>query len=148
VAGVPSSSRGGGSGETPDIAAVLAAGHDADGASIQNLAAISAAEGDAQLSFSESGGLDVDTAGSDIAFDAGGGRFFAGDEVRLGGAFSGQLNLFADNSLMFVGVSAAYAGLIAETWCLWLDATNGAAKLKIQAKTADGTTVNGEIALT
>lgn len=40
------------------------------------------------------------------------------------------------------------AELVASEMALWLDSTNGAAKLKIKAKQADGTVRTGEVALT
>jgi hypothetical protein len=42
----------------------------------------------------------------------------------------------------------ADAALAAGSFSLWLDQTNGAAKLKIKAKQANGTVVQGEVALT
>jgi hypothetical protein len=49
----------------------------------------------------------------------------------------------------FSGMAAAVSsGLLdASTWSFWLDDTDGAGKLMVKAKTADGTVVTGSLAL-
>jgi len=50
---------------------------------------------------------------------------------------------------VIIGTSAPADGLLSSSQvALWFDATNGAAKLKIKGKSANGTVVVGEVALT
>ena len=66
------------------------------------------------------------------------------NQCMIGGPGSGSIYV----SLIWGGdVAPADADLVAEQGCLFWDFTNGAGKLKIKAKTANGTVVTGEVAL-
>jgi hypothetical protein len=60
---------------------------------------------------------------------------------------AGIVALQADGSSWWQLSEPADGDLSAGTFAFWLDATNGAAKFKVKAKTLDGTVVTGQIAL-
>lgn len=80
--------------------------------------------------------------------DAGVNRSIAG-RVEVNNGTTGTYRDLILRSLFFTKTSApADAELAASQCCFWLEDTNGAGKLKIKAKTANGTVVTGELALT
>lgn len=67
---------------------------------------------------------------------------------KAGGTFSANV-LVADGAYVIVASNQAPAdgALAASQMALWLDDTNGAGKLMVKAKTANGTVVTASVAL-
>lgn len=94
--------------------------------------------------------------------DGGGGDGFATVELNVddGGGGSAEIELYVEEGAanritftagenLWVGpnAAAADASLFAGWFSFWLDDTNGAAKLMVKAKSADGTVVTGSVNL-
>lgn len=93
-------------------------------------------------------GLDANLPGSFLL----GEPAFTTDSFRVFfGTGSGKVEIpvFSANGYILLTKTAAPADgeLAASQVTLWFDATNGAAKLKIKGKSANGTVVAGEVAL-
>lgn len=72
----------------------------------------------------------------------------AGDLAQFSSAGTGKLFVDDEGYLIIAVVAAPADGaLSASEVALWFDATNGAGKLKIKGKTANGTVVAGEVTL-
>lgn len=97
------------------------------------------------------GGVEVtEMAGSNPVFQAASG--VGGERVAVFTGAAGHTVMVSENGYLIVTATAAPAdgelGLDAGTAALWFDQTNGAAKLMIKAKQADGTVRTGAVNLT
>jgi hypothetical protein len=78
---------------------------------------------------------------------AGAGSIALGRNVTTSVAGQMALGTSAQHILLKTDAAPADAALAANQFTLWLDATNGAAKLMVKAKSANGTVVYGSVAL-
>jgi hypothetical protein len=93
------------------------------------------------------GAIDIDAGANDITMQ-GGTIDAASDRVLIGN--NGGLARFDASKVIVQQATAAPADsdLIAGAFAFWFDQTNGAAKLMIKAKQADGTVRTGSVSLT
>lgn len=155
--------RGGGA---QTLQQVLTAGNDAGGLNISNVGVLTAldvvATDDVQVAgtFSAANGNVAIQPSGDCAFATDGNAFdvqtdegtvsFEADLFTFDAAGTAGLFRVTSQSLVFAGPNAAPDdGQLLPGWfALWFDSTNGAAKLMIKAKQANGTVVTGQISLT